>query len=97
MSKANTIERERAGHITPSPQRVLDRLAMDDGPVDQWDLMREIDARPTTSSTVILRVYIARIRAEIGYACVRNIWGYGYQLTETGRRVLSERESDGAR
>jgi len=78
--------------MTPCPQKVLDRLIEATGPVNHWELLETVDPRPTTASTQTLRVYIGRIRAEIGYDCVKNVWGYGYQLTETGRRVLSERQ-----
>jgi DNA-binding response OmpR family regulator len=79
--------------MTPSPQKVLDRLKEADGPVDQWELVKVIDPRPTTAQTTTLRSYVRRIRAEIGYDCIRNVWGRGYLLTETGRRVLSEKET----
>lgn len=79
--------------MTPRPAKVLEALKAASGVVDTWDLVAAIDPRPTTSTTLTVRVYIARIRAEIGYDCIKNVWGRGYQLTETGRRVLSERDN----
>lgn len=78
--------------MTPCPQKVLERLAQSDGPVPTNDLLRVVDPRPSTSQTNLLRFHIYRIRVEIGYDCIRNVWGRGYLLTEKGRRIWSERE-----
>jgi DNA-binding response OmpR family regulator len=60
--------------------------------VNTNDLMRVVDPRPSTSQTNLLRFHIHRIRVQIGYDCIRTVWGRGYLLTEKGRRVYSNLE-----
>lgn len=80
---------EIVGRITPSPQRVLDRLIRSVGPVDCWELLREIDARSTTTETVTLRVYIHRLRESLGPDAIKTIRGKGYALSNEARQRMA--------
>lgn len=75
--------------LQAKPQLILDKLIQAaPEPVDRWELVDML--KPGACEDRSLRLYICRIRARFGYDCIKNVYGYGYTLTESGRQAVME-------
>lgn len=80
----------RTADLHAKPQQILDRLLADHpAPTSRWDLVDML--KPGLNPEQTVRVHINTIRHHIGYDTIKSVWGYGYQLTERGRQIVTAR------
>lgn len=83
-----------AYNFTPTETRFVEAFYARDRVLSVWMLMdllygeRGADHEPETK---IVQVFICKIRRKMGFDAIRNVWGRGYELTESGRAALTAR------
>jgi len=91
----NTATIMQTFHLTPiEAWFVLVLWEAKGRPVDRYWLL---DNRPTTRDRIseypslnMLRVYINKVRAQIGKGSIKGVWGVGYAMTPEGMELITK-------